>query len=171
MAITEIIKEHYKDEIVNTQFSIVLEKKEGRGKKATLKYHDFSTGINYDSLDDLPKTGKYRVIRKESGAHQWYNDNIFIYHSKASDITEIDYDCVNYEGEKLMIAKVCKFDVRSTLKSDDETRNWDIIAYCYIDPKKNIYHSSEFAWGYGYDDEFTAKNFRNVYWKYCFKNI
>ena len=171
MAITEIIKKHYKDEIVNTQFSIVLEKKEGRGKKATLKYHDFSTGINYDSLDDLPKTGKYRVIRKESGAHQWHNDNVLIYHSKASDITEIDYDCVNYEGEKLMIAKVCKFDVRSTLKSDDETRNWDIIAYCYIDLKKNIYHSSEFAWGYGYDNEFTAKRFRDIYWKYCFKNM
>lgn len=165
----EIILENESKDTIKSDFVIVLEKKEGRGKNATVYYHDFSTGLHYSSLDELPEGKKYRIIQKESGDNEWYSNNIYLHKTKASDLCEVDYECVEHENVKFLLLKICNFDVRSTLSSTDETREWTIKSRCYIDNQKNVYPDRNFAWYH--DGLYQPVNYKSLYLAFCYHNM
>lgn len=149
MSNSEIIRKHKQEVDAKGNISVILEKKVKRNSDDVI-YHNFRTGGNFDKLEDaVDGESEYLLVKKTASncfcyEHLTNDEDILVLTTKASDYPVYKLKEVEHEGEKFLCMLICHFNLRSTLTSENEIRDWEVDAKLYIDKNKVVYPSRYF---------------------------
>ena len=138
----EIIKNHWKEDIAPISYPVILQRTD---KKLGEVWHNFRTGKESANIDDLTEGELCIAVRKMSYYCSVFKGNVLYQYITKSDSIAVAYDVVKHEGENFFAIYIVRFNLRTTLSSKDEKRNWEVIARMYIDNKKICYPQYSFV--------------------------
>lgn len=145
--IHNLIKKEIEKNPVYSDVVIIMDQMKKINGKSVYSFHNFTTGDNYDSFQEIPVTEdkRYLIILKYNMINDFvdkvskYEDNISLVSGKCSKRDYCDFNTVTIENKKYLILYGISIDT-TTVKDQNEIRVPVIDECCYVNENKELYN-------------------------------
>lgn len=143
-----LIEEEIKKNPVYSDLVIIMDQKKKVNGKNVYSFHNFATGDNYNTFNEIPvtKDKRYLVILKyikisdiDDEAYAKHTDNMSLASGNCSTRHYCDFNTVTIENKKYLILYGITINT-TTVKEQNEIRIPVINECCYVDENKELYN-------------------------------
>ena len=144
----KLIEEEIKKNPVYSDVIIIMDQMKKVNGKSIYSFHNFTTGENYDTFNEIPvtKDKRYLVILKYTKitdvnieSYTKHTDNMSFVSGNCSERHYCDFNTVTVENKKYLILYGITINT-TTVKDQNEIRIPIIDECCYIDEDKKLYN-------------------------------